>query len=89
MEHQNESGRSKLEVVETNSKEKKEKGKISHSASLRSEDLEVDISKNTSRQNSISSAVSGTTRPDQGRAEDFFDVRRIAIFDVLLIIFET
>ena len=74
MEHQNESGRETLEVFDSNTKTKgSAKEKISHSSSLRSDDLEG-ISQNVTRQNSISSAISGTTRPDQGRADDFFDV---------------
>ena len=75
MEHSNESGRETLDVESIEEKTRKEdaKGKLSHSASYRSEELE-DISKNTSRQNSISFAVSGNTRPEQGRAEDFFDL---------------
>ena len=74
MDHQSESGRETLDVVDSSSKGKGSvKGKISHASSLRSDDLEG-VSQNITRQNSISSAVSGTTRPDQGRAEDFFDV---------------
>ena len=80
MEHQNESGRETLEVFDSNSKRKGSvKEKISHSSSLRSDDL-GDISQNVTRQNSISSAVSGTTRPDQGRADDFFDVSIFKMF---------
>ena len=80
MELQNESGRNTLDVVDSNVKEHgSEKRNLLHSSSLRSDDMEgvsqmCNISENMTRQNSISSAVSGT-RPDQGRAEDFFDVR--------------
>ncbi len=75
MEHSNGSGRETLDIESIEEKTRKEdtRRKLSHSASYRSEVLE-DISKHTSRQNSISFAVSGNTRPEQGRAEDFFDV---------------
>ena len=84
MEHQNDSGREKLDADsngEKNSTKEDNKEKSSHSVSFRSEDCADilmrkldDCSKNTSRQGSISSTISGTTRPDQGRAEDFFSV---------------
>ena len=76
MEHSNESGRETLEISSADHDKTRiddKKGKLSHSASYRSDDL-GDISKNTSRQNSISFANSGNPRPELGRAEDFFDV---------------
>ena len=76
MEHSNGSGRELLGIEKTRKEDAK--GKLSHSASYRSEDLE-DISKNTSRQNSISFANSGNPRPELGRADDFFDVCTLII----------
>ena len=53
MEHQNESGRETLEVFDSNLKSKGSvKEKISHSSSLKSDDL-GGISQNITRQNSI------------------------------------
>ena len=46
---------------------------ISHASSLKSEKI-GEFSKNASRKTSMSSIVYATTRPDQGRAEDFFEV---------------
>ena len=46
---------------------------ISHASSLKSEKM-GEFSKNASRKTSMSSIVYATTRLDQGRAEDFFEV---------------
>jgi len=90
MEHSNGSGRGTLDIESIEEKTRKEntRGKLSHSASYRSQELE-DISKNTSRQNSISFAVSGNPRPELGRAEDFFDVCIILlVVEIILLEFK-
>ena len=80
MEHQNDSGREKLEGDKSTNRPKtgnaSTRPKLSHSASIKS-DKQDDVSLEISSKSSNSSrGVSGTTRPDQGRSEDFFNVIR-------------
>ena len=78
MEHQNGSGREKLEGDKSPNRPKtgneSTRPKLFHSASIKS-DKQDDVSLEISSKSSNSSrGVSGTTRPDQGRSEDFFNV---------------
>ena len=78
MEHQNGSGREKLEGGKSTNRPKTGdesiRPRLSHSASIKSDKQDDTLLEISSKSSNSSRGVSGTTRPDQGRSEDFFNV---------------